>query len=99
MATDLSNWSKYDKNKNNIGKDYSRITRLPIGAKSEKEKQKLQSARNSFQILREEEKVELEEKLKFKNERRAIREYEDSLRPQKHAWMQLIKVIVISKQF
>ena len=46
MATDLSNWSKYDKNKNNIGKDYSRITRLPIGAKSEKEKQKLRIVTN-----------------------------------------------------
>ena len=46
MTTDLSNWSKYDKNKNNIGKDYSRITRLPIGAKSEKEKQKLRIVTN-----------------------------------------------------
>ena len=94
------NWVGHIKGNRIAAKFWTTYTQQYIKKKvSKMERQKLQLARSSYQILQEEQQLELEEKLKFKNERRAIREYEDSLKPQKHAWMQLIKLIVISKQF
>ena len=46
MALDLSNWKEYNANQNSIGREWSTTTRLPIGPKSEKKKQKVRIVTN-----------------------------------------------------
>lgn len=46
MPLDLSNWSEVDPGTNEVGRTYNRVTRLPIGQKSENKKQKLSITTN-----------------------------------------------------